>query len=121
MQLLVSDEFGVIPASTRLQVALATASGADNKVMMYLYSIYSFYIKYSKQYEHQLCIELSVCTNNDTIIKALIMFSEGIFDGETLIAYSYHQPKPRIILPFITPKNIAYDIHLKVCSMAFMI
>lgn len=32
MQLLVSDEFGVIPASTRLQVALATASNADNKV-----------------------------------------------------------------------------------------
>lgn len=66
----------------------------------------------------QLHIELSVCTNNDTIIKALIVFSEGIFEGETLIAYSYTKPTSRIVLPFITPKNIIYDIHLKVidCS-----
>lgn len=66
----------------------------------------------------QLHIELSVCTNNDTIIKALIIFSEGIFEGETLIAYSYSRPTSRIVLPFITPKNIVYDIHLKVrnCS-----
>lgn len=59
-------------------------------------------------------IELSVCTNNDTVIKALIIFSEGIFDGETLIAYSSVRPTSRIVLPFKTPKNIAYDIHLKV-------
>lgn len=55
-----------------------------------------------------------MCTNNDTIIKALIIFSEGIFEGETLIAYSYARPTSRILLPFITPKNIVYDIHLKV-------
>lgn len=62
----------------------------------------------------QLHIELSVCTNNDTIIKALIIFSEGIFEGETLIAYSYNKPTSRIVLPFRTPKAIVYDIHLKV-------
>lgn len=59
-------------------------------------------------------IELSVCTNNDTIIKALIIFSEGIFDGETLIGYSNAKPTSRIVLPFRTPKAVAYDIHLKV-------
>lgn len=59
-------------------------------------------------------IELSVCTNNETIIKALIIFSEGIFDGETLIGYSNTKPTSRIVLPFRTPKTIAYDIHLKV-------
>lgn len=42
------------------------------------------------------------------------MFSEGIFEGETLIGYSYTKPTSRIILPFITPKAMAYDIHLKV-------
>lgn len=62
----------------------------------------------------QMHIELSVCTNNETIIKALIVFSEGIFDGETLIGYSNTKPTSRIVLPFRTPKTIAYDIHLKV-------
>ncbi|XP_031619932.1 Bardet-Biedl syndrome 2 protein homolog [Contarinia nasturtii] len=92
LRILASDEFGVIPASTRLQVALSTIASGDKR----------------------LHIELSVCTNNDTIIKALIIFSEGIFEGETLIAYSYSRPTSRIVLPFITPKNIVYDIHLKI-------
>lgn len=65
-------------------------------------------------FQKQMHIELSVCTNNETIIKALIVFSEGIFDGETLIGYSNTKPTSRIILPFRTPKTIAYDIHLKV-------
>lgn len=59
-------------------------------------------------------IELSVCTNNETIIRALIIFSEGIFDGETLIGYSNAKPTSRIVLPFQAPKTIPYDIHLKV-------
>lgn len=61
-------------------------------------------------------IELSVCTNNETIIKALIVFSEGIFEGETLIGYSNKKPTSRIVLPFRTPKSMTYDIHLKVMT-----
>lgn len=59
-------------------------------------------------------IELSVSTNNDTIIKALIVFAEGIFEGETLIGYSNEKPTSRIVLPFKTPKTVPYDVHLKV-------
>lgn len=64
-------------------------------------------------------IEIGINTNNETIIKAVIIFSEGIFESETLIGYSYNKPTSRIVMPFRTPKDISYDIHIKVGRIAF--
>lgn len=44
----------------------------------------------------------------------MIIFSEGIFESETLIGYAYNKPTSRIIMPFRIPKDISYDIHIKV-------
>lgn len=38
LRILASDEFGVIPASTRLQVALATVASSEKKVLTSLHA-----------------------------------------------------------------------------------
>lgn len=53
------------------------------------------------------------------MIKAVIIFSEGIFESETLIGYAYNKPTSRIIMPFRIPKDISYDIHIKVCPVSY--
>lgn len=45
LQLLVSDEFGVIPASTRLQIALATVANKDDNVNENCLFVFFFYKK----------------------------------------------------------------------------
>lgn len=109
------DRVAVIPSNTRLQIAIATNTSDPNNVsgMTNL----SFGILFAIESFKQMHIELSVSTNNETIIKALIIFSEGIFEGEALIGYSSAKPTSRIILPFQTPKTMAYDIHLKVFAL----
>lgn len=60
-------------------------------------------------------MEISVSTNNDTIIKAVMVFAEGIFKGETLVV---HPPDARLSnnlsVPLYPPKDTPVDIHIKV-------
>lgn len=106
----ISDDFAIIPANTRLQIAISTS--IDNA--------------------KQSSVEISISTNNSTIIKAVIIFADGIFkDSETLIV---HPPTKRassgygmmnsansressgvsnIVIPLKIEKDEVYDVHIK--------
>lgn len=60
-------------------------------------------------------VEVYISTNNTTIIRAVLIFAEGIFKGETHVI---HPPvsklKSEIFVPLILPKDNPVDIHVKV-------
>lgn len=60
-------------------------------------------------------VEISVASNNDTIIRAVIVFAEGIFKGETRVE---HPPQSKLTsevrVPVCPPKDRPIDIHIKV-------
>lgn len=104
----ISNDFAIIPANTRLQIAISTDGVKQSNV------------------------EVSISTNNSTIIKAVIIFADGIFpNGEALIV---HPPTKRvasgaysglqstssqasgvsnIVIPLKIPKDEAIDVHIK--------
>ena len=104
----ISNDFAVIPANTRLQIAISTDGPKQSNV------------------------EIGISTNNSTIIKAVTIFADGIFpNGEALIV---HPPIKRIVLgvysgmssssnrvnglskiviPLKIPKDEAVDVHIK--------
>ena len=104
----ISNDFAVIPANTRLQIAILTDGTKQSNV------------------------EISISTNNSTIIKAVIIFADGIFpNGESLIV---HPPTKRvtsgaysgmsalsnrangvsnIVIPLKIPKDELVDVHIK--------
>lgn len=104
----ISNDFAIIPANTRLQIVISTDGSKKSTV------------------------EVSISTNNSTIIKAVIIFADGIFpNGESLIV---HPPTKRvtsgvysgmqstsnkangvsnIIIPLKIPKDEAVDVHIK--------
>lgn len=103
----VSDDFAVIPANTRLQIAISTDGTKQSSV------------------------EIGISVNcNSTIIKAVIIFADGIFPNgnETLIVHppvkragsgSYSGINSRvegvssIIVPLKIPKDDPLDVHIK--------
>lgn len=104
----ISNDFAIIPANTRLQIAISTDGAKQSNV------------------------EVSISTNNTTIIKAVIIFADGIFpNGEALIvhpptrrvtsgAYSGMQSSSNringvssIVIPLKIPKDEAIDVHIK--------
>ncbi|XP_070504101.1 BBSome complex member BBS2-like [Chironomus tepperi] len=88
----ISDDFAVIPANTRLQIVISTDGSKQSSV------------------------EIGVSTNNSTIIKAVIIFADGLFPNgnETLIV---HPPTKRgvssIIIPIKIPKDEPIDVHIR--------
>ncbi|KAK7799011.1 hypothetical protein U0070_025962 [Myodes glareolus] len=85
---------GIIPANTKLQTALSVSLGND------------------VQDAHA---ELSISTSNDTIIRAVLIFAEGIFVGESHVVHpSIHNLSSSICIPITPPKDVPVDLHLKV-------
>ncbi|KAG5674649.1 hypothetical protein PVAND_004603 [Polypedilum vanderplanki] len=101
----ISNDFAVIPANTRLQIAISTDGTKQSSV------------------------EIGISTNNSTIIKAVIIFADGVFPNgnETLIV---HPPMNRInsgmsmansrlngvssiVVPLQIPKDDPVDLHIK--------
>uniref|UniRef100_H3DMY8 Bardet-Biedl syndrome 2 protein homolog n=1 Tax=Tetraodon nigroviridis TaxID=99883 RepID=H3DMY8_TETNG len=84
---------GVIPANTQLQTALAVrAAGPAQKAH----------------------VELSICTPNETIIRAVLIFAEGIFEGESHVVHpSTHSLSGCVRVPIVPPKDIPVDLHIK--------
>lgn len=82
---------GVIPANTRLQIGISNEDSVTKN-----------------------SVEIFISTNNSTIIRAVIIFAEGIFDGES---YVVHPPASKLssqlIVPLKVPKDNAVDIHIK--------
>nr|XP_018903304.1 PREDICTED: Bardet-Biedl syndrome 2 protein homolog [Bemisia tabaci] len=59
-------------------------------------------------------VNLSLSTNNQTLLRAVTIFSEGIFDGETLVVHpKLAQVSNSLKVALISPKNIPYDIHIR--------
>lgn len=86
------DNNGVIPANTRLQLAISTDDEKTNKND----------------------IEVFISTNNDTVIRAVIVFAEGIFKGETHVVFPPQDKlSPELTVPLCPPKDHAVDIHIK--------
>jgi len=84
---------GSIPANTQLQTSLQVVRGNETSP--------SF-------------VELIVRTTNETVVKCVMIFAEGIFDGESYVVH----PQPAelsntIIIPIFPPKDIPIDLHIK--------
>ncbi|KAK1785417.1 hypothetical protein P4O66_018251, partial [Electrophorus voltai] len=86
-------QMGVIPANTQLQTALSVQAASES------------------QRGH---VELSISTPNETIIRAVLIFAEGIFEGESHVV---HPSAPNlsgcVCVPIIPPKDIPVDLHIK--------
>ncbi|XP_075694830.1 BBSome complex member BBS2 isoform X1 [Rhinoderma darwinii] len=86
-------QMGVIPANTQLQTALSVNLGSET------------------QSAH---VELSISTSNDTIIRAILIFAEGIFEGESHVVHpSAQHLTGRIRVPICPPKDVPVDLHIK--------
>ncbi|XP_036399953.1 Bardet-Biedl syndrome 2 protein homolog [Megalops cyprinoides] len=84
---------GVIPANTQLQTALSVKAATES------------------QRAH---IQLSISTPNETIIRAVLIFAEGIFEGESHVVHPSAQNLSGCVrVPIIPPKDIPVDLHIK--------
>ncbi|KAG8510037.1 Bardet-Biedl syndrome 2 protein [Galemys pyrenaicus] len=85
---------GIIPANTKLHTALSVNLGSEI------------------QAAHA---ELCISTSNDTIIRAVLIFAEGIFLGESHVVHpSIHNLSSSVRIPISPPKDVPVDLHLKV-------
>ncbi|XP_069757157.1 BBSome complex member BBS2 [Narcine bancroftii] len=86
-------KMGIIPVNTQLQTCLSVNMGTNS------------------QKPH---VELSISTFNDTIIRAVLIFAEGIFNGESHVVHpSAHKLSGQIRVPIIPPKDVPVDLHIK--------
>uniref|UniRef100_A0A1A8IQZ3 Bardet-Biedl syndrome 2 protein homolog n=1 Tax=Nothobranchius kuhntae TaxID=321403 RepID=A0A1A8IQZ3_NOTKU len=84
---------GVIPANTQLQTSLSVRPATE------------------AQKAH---VELCISTPNETIIRAVLIFAEGIFEGESHVVHpSVHNLSGCIRVPIVPPKDIPVDLHIK--------
>uniref|UniRef100_A0A671VJK9 BBSome complex member BBS2 n=1 Tax=Sparus aurata TaxID=8175 RepID=A0A671VJK9_SPAAU len=84
---------GVIPANTQLQTALSVRPATE------------------AQKAH---VELSISTPNETIIRAVLIFAEGIFEGESHVVHPSAQNLSGCVrVPIVPPKDIPVDLHIK--------
>ncbi|XP_058849862.1 Bardet-Biedl syndrome 2 protein homolog isoform X2 [Acipenser ruthenus] len=86
-------QMGVIPANTQLQTALSVNVGSENQ---------------------KPSVDLTISTSNDTIIRAVLIFAEGIFEGESHVVHPSAQKLSGCIrVPIIPPKDVPVDLHIK--------
>nr|XP_028595342.1 Bardet-Biedl syndrome 2 protein [Podarcis muralis] len=84
---------GVIPANTQLQTALSVNLGSDSE---------------------SAHVELCISTSNDTIIRAVLIFAEGIFEGESHVIHpSLQNLSSRIKIPLTPPKDVPVELNIK--------
>lgn len=60
-------------------------------------------------------VEISLSTNNDTIIAAVMVFAEGIFEGETHVLHPKDsEVTSKLDVALYPPRDVPVDIHIKV-------
>lgn len=60
-------------------------------------------------------IQVLLSTNNRSVIRAVTVFAEGIFEGETLVMHPRSdQVQSSLTVPLAPPKDTALDIHIRV-------
>ena len=85
---------GVIPAQTQLSTVLSINLASD-----------------SGKAPH---VEVSLTTSNDTIIRGVLIFAEGIFEGECHVVHPKENlASPTIVVPIIPPRDVPVDLHIK--------
>ncbi|KAF4525124.1 hypothetical protein B566_EDAN005066, partial [Ephemera danica] len=88
-----THDVGIIPAKTKLQTSLVINLG-DEHISPH--------------------VEVVLCTNNDTIIRAALVFGEGIFKGESHVI---HPKEPeignKVVVALYPPHNVPVDLHIK--------
>ncbi|XP_062616260.1 Bardet-Biedl syndrome 2 protein homolog [Saccostrea cucullata] len=87
------EKMGVIPAATQLQTTLTVNPGDDTKP------------------PH---VELFIGTTNDTLVRAALIFAEGIFEGESHVVHPHPNALSNCVrVPIIPPKDVPVDLHIK--------
>lgn len=87
------EKMGVIPAATQLQTTLTVNPGDDTKA------------------PH---VELFIGTTNDTMVRAALIFAEGIFEGESHVIHPHPNALSNCVrVPIIPPKDVPVDLHIK--------
>ena len=84
---------GIIPANTQLQTSLLVNPGSELV---------------------QPHVELSISTTNETVIRTVMIFAEGVFEGESHVVHPPQQSlKSSLQVPVFPPKDIPVDLHIK--------
>ncbi|XP_032086553.1 Bardet-Biedl syndrome 2 protein isoform X2 [Thamnophis elegans] len=84
---------GVIPANTQLQTALSVNLGSETE---------------------SAHVELCISTSNETIIRAVLIFAEGIFENESHVIHPTPQNlSSNIKIPLCPPKDIPVELNIK--------
>ena len=105
------DQFGAIPANTQIKSNLVLNLD-DDKVS----------IKFEKIFKHvsfysillQPSVQLFLQTTNETIIRFVVIFAEGIFNGESYVVHPLEsEVSGSINIPLWPPKDIPIDLHIK--------
>jgi Bardet-Biedl syndrome 2 protein len=90
-----SSKMGVIPAGTTIRTEFSVVLASENVAIG----------------PH---LVLSVQTSNDTLIKCVAVFAEGLFEGESYIS---HPPEEtlgaEVRIPFYPPKDVPQELHVK--------
>ncbi|XP_077978024.1 BBSome complex member BBS2-like isoform X2 [Glandiceps talaboti] len=88
-----SQQMGIIPANTQLQTSLLVNPGAEGKS------------------PH---VELCVSTTNETVLRAVLIFAEGIFEGESHVVHPSVSNLTSVLkVPIVPPKDVQVDLHIK--------
>lgn len=87
------SQLGIIPANTQLQTSLLVNPGSE---------------------QVQPHVELSISTTNDTIIRTVMIFAEGVFEGESHVVHPSQQNlTSNLQVPVFPPKDVPVDLHIK--------
>lgn len=87
------SKLGIIPANTQLQTSLTINAGSE---------------------EVQASVELLIATSNETLIRAVMIFAEGIFEGESYVVHPLQSAiSNNLLIPVVPPKDLPVDLHIK--------
>ncbi|PFX14212.1 Bardet-Biedl syndrome 2 protein homolog [Stylophora pistillata] len=87
------SQMGVIPANTQLQTSLLVNPGSE---------------------QVQPHVQLSISTTNETVIRTVMIFAEGVFEGESHVVHPSQQSlKSSLQVPVFPPRDIPVDLHIK--------
>ncbi|XP_057298017.1 Bardet-Biedl syndrome 2 protein-like [Hydractinia symbiolongicarpus] len=87
------SNYGLIPANTQLQTSLHVVAGSE---------------------ECPAYVELTVRTTNETVVRCVMIFAEGIFDGESFVIHPQQNELSNMLqIPIYPPRDIPVDLHIK--------
>ena len=55
---------------------------------------------------------MTLATSNDTLIKCVLIFAEGIFEGECHVVHT-REAFTSLVVPIYPPRDIPVDLHIK--------